>query len=479
MYDICIIGAGVIGMNIARELAKYKLKICVLEKNGDVACGSSKANSGIVHGGYADQPGTLKAKLCAAGNRMYEALDAQLHFGYRKTGALVLAFQDEEVETLRDLYERGVRNGVEGLRLIDGKQAAEREPYVNREVKAALASASVGVTSPYEFVIALAENAVANGVAIELEQEVRKIQPCAAGFEITTGKTAVTAHYVINAAGMYADAVSRMAGISKYRITPRQGQYIIMDKTQNYLVNSVIFQAPTKMGKGVLVTTTYHGNLMIGPNASDVAEKEDVGTDLKTLENITRAARKSIPEISLKYALKSFAGNRPVSNEKDWVIEESEVKGFFQLIGVDSPGLTAAPAIALEVVGLLKRAGLKLIPKEDFQSNRPPIIQKKGRDFKGSVEAEDPRQRIICRCETVTEAEIVDCLHRGLPVCTLDAVARRTRAGFGRCQGAFCGPRVRSILAAELGVSPEEIQDQSNAASDSVQRVKRPHITKI
>lgn len=480
MYDVCIIGAGVVGMNIARALAKYELKVCVLEKNNDVGCGCSKANSGIVHGGYADQPGTLKAKLCVAGNRMYQELDSELHFGYRKTGALVLAFQDDEVETLHALYDRGIQNGVPGLRIIDGKQASEMEPYINKEVKAALVSESVGVTSPYEFVIALAENALANGVTVELNREVTKITSSGQGFEITTNHESVlTAKFVINAAGIHADAISRMVGIDSYCITPRQGQYIIMDKTQNYLVNSVIFQAPTKLGKGVLVTTTYHGNLMIGPNASEVTEKEDVGTDARTLEQIAQTARKSIPDLSLRYALKSFAGNRSVSNQKDWVIEESRVKGFIQLIGIDSPGLTAAPAIALEVVEILRQAGAELVPKHDFQPNRPPIIKRKGREFSGSIDACDPRQRIICRCETVTEAEIIDCLHRGLPVRTLDAVARRTRAGYGRCQGAFCGPRVREILAAELGLLPEEIQDQSNAASELVQRVKRPHIVKM
>lgn len=480
MYDICIIGAGVVGMNIARELAKYQVKVCVVEKAGDVGCGCSKANSGIVHGGYSDEPGTTKAELCVQGNQMYEQLDKELNFGYRKTGSLVVAFDEEETAKLQELYAKGIKNGVQGLQIINGEQARAREPYLSQEVKAALYCENAGVTSPYEFVIALAENALANGVEIKLESEVTQISRQQQLFQITTSQNQqITARYVINAAGVHSDTIARMVGMEEYHISPRRGQYIILDKDQNYLAKSVIFQVPTNRGKGILVTTTYHGNLMIGPNAEEVGDKGDVGTDEAALADIAQTARKSVPDISLKRALKSFAGNRPVSNQKDWVIEESRVKQFINLVGIDSPGLTSSPAIALKVVDLLQQAGLTLIPKEGFNPYRPPIIKKKDSSFQGDVNAADPTQHIICRCEKVTEAEILDSLQRGLPVRSLDAVARRTRAGFGTCQGAFCGPRVRQLLAREFNISPEQIKDRSNAFTELIQRVKRLNLLKM
>lgn len=480
MYDVCIIGAGVVGMNIARQLSRYKLQVCVLEKNQDVSCGCSKANSGIVHGGYSDEPGTLKAELCVKGNRMYEQLNKELNFGYRQTGSLVLAFSAEEIHTLHTLAEYGRHNGVEGLAVISGEQARAMEPYLSSEVEAALYCPNAGVTSPYEFVVALAENAVANGVTLKLGSEVTKIQTGDAGFTVSTSQgESLTARYVINAAGIHSDRVAQLAGIHDYRITPRRGQYVVLDKEQNYLVKSVIFQVPTKLGKGILVTTTYHGNLMIGPNAEEIEDKEDVSTDDKTLEYIVQTARKSVPGFTMKKALKSFAGNRPVANRKDWVIEESSVKRFINLVGIDSPGLTSSPAIALKVIGILQAAGLVLEPKTAFEPYRKPVIRPKGADFDGDSNAPEPERHIICRCEQVTEAEIIDCMQRGIPVTSLAAVSRRTRAGMGSCQGAFCGPRVRQLLARELNIPPVEVGDRDEPSSTLAQRAKRMDMLKM
>lgn len=479
MYDVCIIGAGVVGMNIARELAKYQVRVCVLERRDDVGCGCSKANSGIVHGGYSDHPGTLKAELCVKGNRMYAQLDSELHFGYRQTGSLVLAFTEEELPTLKELYEQGVKNGVQGLAIWTAEQARQSEPHLSEKVIGALYCENAGVTSPYEFVIALAENAVQNGVDLKLDHEVVSIEQLPGEFHIHTSQAKIAARFVINAAGIYSDAIAKMAGMNDYQLTPRRGQYVILDKDQNYLVKSVIFQVPSKLGKGILVTTTYHGNLMIGPNAEEIEAKDDVSTDAKTLEYITETARKSVPGFNMRRALRSFAGNRPISNQKDWVIEESRVKHFINLIGVDSPGLTASPAIALKVVGILQQAGLKLTAKADFQPQRPPIIRRKDSAFAGSLDAPEPDKHIICRCETVTEAEIIDSLHRGIPVRSLDAVGRRTRAGFGSCQGAFCTPRVRALLAKELGIAAEEIPERSPVSSKLAERAKRPELFKL
>jgi len=457
MYDICIIGAGVIGANIARELAKYKVRVCLVEKEEDVSCGASKANSGIVHGGYSDKPGSLKAELCVKGNRMYEQLNKELNFGYRETGSLVLAFRDEDRATLEKLYQYGTTNGVGGLKIIDGEQARVMEPYISKEVIGALYCANAGVTSPYEFVIALAENAVANGVDLKLNTRVVGIEKMDNYFKVVTNKEEIQATYVINAAGVYSDKVSSMIGINDFTIIPRRGQYILLDKEENYLVNSVIFQVPTELGKGILVTTTYHGNLMIGPNAEDIGDKEDVGTNEEALDRIVNAARQSVPAFSMKKAITSFAGNRPVANQKDWVIEESRIKRFINLVGIDSPGLTASPAIGLKVVHILKEAGLSLEKKADFNFYRKPIIIVKNESFVGDINGMSPEDHMICRCEQVTEAEIIDALHRGIPIQSIDGIKRRTRAGMGKCQGGFCRLRVKEIIAKELHIPVDEV----------------------
>ena len=472
-YDVCIIGGGVVGLNISREISRYRLRICVIEKEADVGRGCSKANSGIVHGGYSDEPGTLKAALCVAGNRLYEQLDRELHFGYRKTGSLVLAFAEEDLATLENLLENGRNNGVEGLRIIGRQELLLREPHLNPTVLAALLCENAGVTSPYEFAIALAENSLANGVDLRLQEEVLAIEPFAELFHLHTSRGNLQAKFVINCAGVFSDRIAAMVGLNEYNITPRRGQYVILDKEQSHLVRSVIFQVPTRLGKGILVTPTFHGNLMIGPNAEEIDDKTDVGTDAETLANIVKLARRSVPGFDMRKALTSFAGNRPIANHKDWIIEASPINGFINLIGIDSPGLTASPAIARRVCNLLKQAGLTLEAKTDFQPQRPPIIRKKTADFAGDVNATDPSLHIICRCEQVTEAEIIDCLNRGIPIRSLDAVKFRTRAGMGRCQGAFCGPRVRELLSRALLVPAEEICGKGECSSTLAERARR------
>ncbi len=478
MYDVCIIGAGVVGANIARELSRYQLKICVLDREDDVSCGCSKANSGIVHGGYSDKPGTLKAELCVKGNRMYSQLDAELHFGYREIGSYVLAFDQESIATLQRLYEQGQQNGVGGLELIDGEEMRRREPHVSSEVTGALYCAQAGVTSPYEFVIALMENAVTNGVELKLRHEVLQLEKISDHFLITTSQGTLTSRFVINAAGAHSDRIAAMAGLNDYQITPRRGQYILLSKAQNRLANSVIFQVPTALGKGILVTPTYHGNLMLGPNAEEIDDKDDVSTDEETLRFIAQTARLSVPDFDMRQALTSFAGNRPVSNQKDWVIDGSRLPGLVNLIGIDSPGLTSSPAIALKVVALLQNSGLSLETNPHFQSHRDPIIQPKNAAFQGDTNHADPSLHLICRCENVTEAEILDCFRRGLPVLSVDAVKRRTRAGMGLCQGTFCGPRVRALLAQELRMKPEDIPQRGHS-STLAERARKTQLKKL
>lgn len=479
MYDICIIGAGVVGANIARELAKYQVSVCLVEKEEDVGCGASKANSGIVHGGYSDEPGTVKAKLCVKGNRMYEALNKELNFGYRETGSLVLAFRDEDIKTLEKLYQYGIKNGVGGLAIIDGEKVRELEPYVSKEVKAALYCRNAGVTSPYEFVIALAENAIANGIDLRLNTAVIGIEKVDDYFKIATNKEEIQAKYVINAAGVYCDKISSLVGIDDFHITPRRGQYVLLDKEQNYLANSVIFQVPTELGKGILVTTTYHGNLMIGPNAEEISDKDDVSTTEEVLEKIVETARMSVPDFDMKQAITSFAGNRPISSKKDWIIEESRISRFINLIGIDSPGLTASPAIALEVIEILKQAGLELNAKANFIPYRQPIIKVKDENFKGDINSKNPDDHIICRCEQVTESEIIDALHRGIAIKSIDAIKRRTRAGMGKCQSGFCRSRVKEIIARELDIPVEEVTQRGKDSPGLPERVKRGKYVKF
>ena len=478
-HDVCIIGGGVVGLNISREISRYRLRTCVIEKEADVGRGCSKANSGIVHGGYSDEPGTLKAELCVAGNRMYQQLDRELHFGYRKTGSLVLAFAIEELATLEKLLENGRNNGVTGLRIIDRQELLLREPHLNPAVLAALLCEDAGVTSPYEFAIALAENSLINGVELRLQEEVLAIESLGGEFQIQTNRGSLRSRFVINCAGVFSDRISAMVGLSEFRITPRRGQYVILDKDQNHLARSVIFQVPSRLGKGILVTPTFHGNLMIGPNAEEIDDKTDVGTDTETLANIVRLARRSVPGFDMRKSLTSFAGNRPVANQKDWIIDASRIKGFINLIGIDSPGLTASPAIARKVCGLLQQTGLILEQKTDFQPMRAPIIRKKTLDFAGDVNATDPSLHLICRCEQVTESEIIDCLNRGIPVRSLDAVKFRTRAGMGRCQGAFCGPRVRELLGRELAIPADAVCGKGECSSTLAERARRSDLQKL
>ncbi|MBP1890182.1 glycerol-3-phosphate dehydrogenase [Clostridium moniliforme] len=478
MYDVVIIGGGVIGGNIARELSKYKLKVCMLEKEDDVSCGCSKANSGIVHGGYADKPGTLKAKLCVKGNRMFEQLEKELNFGYRKTGSLVLAFSDEEKESLEKLYEYGIENNVEGLKIINGEEILKMEPHLNKDVKWALYCENAGVCSPYEFTIALIENAIKNGMELRLNEEVIGIEKVGDVFKVKTNKDTIEARYVINAAGVYSDKISNMVGEDYFHIIPRKGEYIIFNKDQAYLVDKVIFQVPTKKGKGILVTTTYHGNLLIGPDAEQVASKDDVSTTEESLRKIAEAARHSVSDFDMKKAITSFAGVRPTSSTKDFIVEETKVKGFLNVTG-DSPGLTSSPAIAKMVIDILKDSGLELDKNENFEPYRKPIVIKKGKDFKGDINALDPEKHIICRCETVTEAEIVDALTREIKISSIDAIKRRTRAGMGMCQGAFCGPRVRKLIAETLDIKEEDVKGRGPKSSDIASRVSRMDIMKL
>ncbi len=476
MYDVCIIGAGVVGCAIARELSRYDKSIVLLEKSDDVSNGASKANSGIVHGGYTAKHGTLKGELSYRGNRMYKKLNEELNFGYRETGSLVLGFSEDDRIVLEKLMENGLKNGAKGLRIIETQEIRKIEPNISSKVTCALLCEHTGITSPYELVIALAENACSNGVELRLENEVNNILIEDNHFTVITDKGHVKARYVINAAGVYSDKIANMVGIYDFSIIPRKGQYVLFEKGYGKLVNRVIFQVPTKKGKGVLVTSTYHGNLMIGPNAEEIGDKEDVSTTKEVLNYIVDTAKKSLEEFDIKKVITSFSGIRATSNTRDFIIEESNVKGFINVAGIDSPGLTSSPAIALKVVEILMKGGLDLNLKGNFNPYREAIIKKKNlsQDEVGKlINIESSPEKIICRCEQVTKGEIVDALNRGIKVTSIDGIKKRTRAGMGKCLGAFCGKRVRKIIARENNIPEEFVTERGPGSSILGKRVKR------
>lgn len=469
-YDIAIIGAGAVGGAIAREMSKYNLKIVLIEKEHDVSLGASKANSGIVHGGYAGKAGTLKGALCIKGNQMFEALNEQLHFGYRKTGAYMLAFSESDFDVIKAQIENGIKVGESGYEIIDQERLRTKLPYVSEEAIGALYIPTVGVTSPYEYTIALIENAISNGVALKLDFEVEKIQRFDSEyFEILDCKgERLFSKIIINAAGAHSGDIAESASDEPIEIMKRKGQYILLGKDQSYLCDRVIFQTPNKKGKGVLVTTTFHGNLMIGPDAEDIKEDVNTNTSLEGLEMVIKAARKSIPGFNLKRALTTFSGIRAMSPTGDFVIKASPISGLFHVAGIDSPGLTSSPAIAQYLVELIKsKALIDFDLNESFNGERPPIIK-----------VNKPDSKIICRCEGITESEILDSLTRGIPVGSTDAVKRRTRAGMGNCQGNYCGPRVKAILSEHLEVEVHKIKTRTETQAAPI-RVEIEEIRKL
>lgn len=478
-YDIAIIGAGIVGCAIARELSRYDLKICLIEKSDDVGAATTKANSGIVHGGYAEKHGTVKAQLCAPGNKLYRELDAQLHFGFAPIGSLVIGFDDNDALKIQELYANGVKNGVKDLQIVDGAFVRQREPHLNPEISVALYCPSAGVTSPYEVAIALAENAVANGVDLQLNSAVIAIKNSKNCFIVTTNSCEVfAAKVVINAAGLYADEIAALVGSNTFTITPRHGQYLLFDKEQGERVNSVIFQTPTPISKGILVTRAYHGNLLIGPDAEVAPSKDYLDTDGNGVNAIVVTAQRTLPTFDLRKVITAFAGNRAISSTGDFVIGESEtVPGFVNAGGIESPGLTAAPAIAQRVAAIVAETGrVRLNERPDFNPERPPrsvIAGMENGELDELIRREPEYGCVVCRCETVSEGEIRSCLHRGIPVSSLDAVKRRTRAGMGRCQGGFCTPKVLEVIAAELNLPRTAITKKGGASLLLCGRTKR------
>ncbi len=464
-YDIIIIGAGVVGSLIARALSRYRLRILLLDKASDVGEGATKANTGIVHGGYNAEPGSLKARLNARGNPMFDELCAQLDVPFERCGSYVVGVTPQDHHTLHDLYRRGVENDTPDLHLIDGPEMRRREPAINENTVGALYSGTGGIVDPFELCIAAAENAAMNGVEVALETEALDFLQEDDGIRgVVTNRGTYRSRWTIISAGLWADELMHKAGLDSFEIKPRKGEYFVLDRMASKQVHNVLFPCPTPISKGILVTRTVHDNVILGPNADVIEDKEDLRTTASGLAEVMEGARKLVPDLDEAQVIRTFAGLRAGGNRGDFVIEiPEEVAGLVVLAGIESPGLTSSPAIAEYVTHLLCEAGLTLEERPDYDPRRKgiPRFSELSREEQEVLIEQDPRYgRVVCRCETVTEGEIAAACHRPIPARTYDAVKRRTRLGTGRCQGAFDTPLVIEIMARELDISPLEITKQ-------------------
>ena len=465
MYDITVIGAGITGTFIARELSKYDLKILLLDKDNDVSNGTTKANSAIVHAGYDAMEGTLKAKFNVRGNEMFDEICEDLDVPFKRIGSLVTAFNEDELKTLQGLYERGQKNGVPDMKILNKEEVLEIEENLKEEVQGALYAKTGGIVGPWELAIALAENAVENGVALELNAPVTAIEKKDKGYALQAGDQTYETKLVINCAGVYADKIDQMVNEKTFEILPNRGEYNLFDKSLGNMVNTVVFGCPSATGKGTVILPTVHGNLLLGPSADPIEDKEDTRTTFGGLISINDHAKDTLKSIGFSDVITSFSGIRAKVATQDFIIEKAKGKeDFINVAGIDSPGLTAAPAIAEYVVDMVKNSasatGMELKEKKDFNPKRKPSIhfmELSSKEQKALIEKDPSFGRIICRCEYITEGEIVDVIKRKAGATTLDGVKRRARPGSGRCQGGFCAPRVMEILARELDMDMKDV----------------------
>lgn len=480
-FDVIIVGGGIVGATISRELSKYDLKVALLEKEPDVALGTTKANSAILHAGYDARLGSIKADTNARGNKLYHELEKDLALDLKWCGSLVVAISDDDMKTLEELLERGHKNNIEGLKILSREEVLAMEPNLSPDVKGALFAKTAGVCWPFGATVAFAESAVINGVELirnckveDLIVEDGRVQ------YVKTSEGIFKTKCVVNAAGIYAEDIAKMAGDNSFTITPRKGEYVLFDKSaSSEMVRGVVFPTPTKISKGTLICTTTHGNTFIGPNAHNIADKEDTSVTTVGMDEILASARKILPNIPMGKVITEFSGLRAASDTGEFIVRESEVEGLVLAAGMQSPGLTAAPAVAEDIAKIVtSKLGAKL--KDNFIPNVPNrrrFISLSNAAKKKVIEANKLYARVVCRCETITEAEILEAIHEPVGALTVDAVKRRTRAGMGRCQGGFCGPRVTEILARELNITiPEVLKErehsnlffEKNSASEGV-----------
>jgi glycerol-3-phosphate dehydrogenase len=461
MYDIAIIGAGVVGSLIARELAKYNLSLIVLEKENDVSMGSSKANSGIVHAGYDTKTGTLKALLNVKGCKMMPRIAEELGVEYRQNGSLVTAFQHEEMEAIKDLYTRGRLNGVEDLTIVDQQQLRIMEPYLNPAAIGALYAPTAGIICPYTLTVAALGNAMDNGVVLKCNFPVTALRDKSSYFEIVSNREVIEAAIVINVAGLFADEIAAMVGDDFFSLHPRRGEYYLFDREMGHVARQTVFQMPTALGKGVLVTPTAHGNLMIGPNAEDIDNKQDKMTTKAGLNKVWKDALKSMPCLPKNGVITEFTGLRASGNTGDFIITQSPAHSrLLHVAGIDSPGLASSPAIAAYVEDMLRQMGVLTQKRSNFNPYRRPIpaLREMKKKERLALIASNPAYgRIVCRCEEISEGEVLDAIRQNPKATDIDGIKRRTRTGMGRCQGGFCMPTVAEILSRELGIPMEQI----------------------
>ncbi len=472
---IGVIGAGVVGALIARELCRYEVEVHLFERAADVAFGVTKANSGVIHGCFHEGPGTARARFCVEGSAMYATLAAELDFPFRRIGAHVIAFTPVDEQTLAQLRDQGEEIGVPGLTIISGEELRAREPHVSPQARAALWSPTVGIVEPWDVAIAAVENARDNGLLLHLNTEVTAIDVIGGRVRaVTTTRGTFPVDAVVNAAGLYADQVARMVGLSAPVLHPRRGEYLLLDKPAGKMANSVLFPAPTDNSKGILVLPTIDGNLLLGPTADDLPAftPDAVATTTSGLTAAIAGAQRLVPKIDPRLTIKTFAGVRPEPITGEFTVGPTNVRGFYQAAGMRSPGLTAAPAIARYLAQELTHA-INVPKKAAFNPKRtaiPRFSALSPHDRSTLIDADPRYGRIVCRCNEVTEGEIVAAIRRGAR--TLDGIKFRTRAGFGRCQGGFCTARIVAILARELGVPPEEVRVRGNDDRIIVGRVR-------
>ena len=458
MTDIVIIGAGVTGCAVARELSKRKAEILVVEREEDVCCGTSKANSAIIHAGYDAKHGSLMAKLNVQGSRMMPQLAKDLDIPYQQNGSLVVMVNEEDRPNLMKLYENGLQNGVEGLRIVERDELRRLEPNISDEAVAALYAPTGAIVCPFAMTFAFAENAAKNGVRFRFDTKVTGIRRIENGWRLETSTGPIDTKVVINAAGVYADGLHNLVSDEKIHITPRRGDYFLLDRSTEGHVRQTVFQLPGVKGKGVLVAPTVHGNTIVGPTAIDIEDKDNTGTSQEGLDQVRAKCGMAVKNLPLRQTITSFAGLRAHEDHHEFIIREV-APGFVDCAGIESPGLSSAPAIGVMAAEIVAEI-LGLVEKEDFDGKRKGILDPKTLPFaeRQALIRENPAYgTVICRCETVTEGEILDAIHRVPGARSIDGVKRRTRAGMGRCQGGFCSPRVLELLARELNIPMEEI----------------------
>ena len=459
MFDVAIIGAGVVGGMIARELSRYDIKICILERASDVALGSTRANSAIVHAGFDAKEGSLKALLNVRGSEMMEKVCLELGVKYKRNGSLVVGFSNEDRETLSELLSRGKANGVKGLELLSREEILKIEKNIGDGVSSALYAPTGAIVCPYELCMAAVGCAMDNGAELFLNFEVNKIEKGDGTWKISSDRGAVEASFVINAAGIYSDYIASLVGDGSFKINARRGEYMLLDKECGSLVSHTVFRCPSKMGKGILVSPTVDGNLLLGPTAEDIDDKENTATTADGLSKIRKSAAEQVRGVNFGKVITSFSGLRSVGSTGDFIINQP-IDCFINAAGIESPGLSSAPAIALYVADMLRESGLVLDEKSDFNPTRRPMhyFRECSLEEKNEIIKKSPEYaHVICRCECVTEGEILEAIRTNPKPTDVDGVKRRTRATMGRCQGGFCTPYIVEILAREMGIAYEAV----------------------